>query len=127
MKISRVDEGTIVPKLLPNAGVEPTNLFRLEVRIVAENFVLAGWRTEPGRITRMQNRVRNRKFVITRDPPGPDATELVEVIVATAANQSQALEWNNGGLHESCDLLGVIADEGRLRSEILGDKRSFLA
>ena len=50
VKISRVDEDAIVPELLPYPDVEPAHFFRLEAQIVAKDLVLAGWRTEPGRI-----------------------------------------------------------------------------
>src|SRR5262249_2913164 len=126
VKIGCVDEDAVIPELLPHPNVEAANPLRLEVWIIPENFVLAGWRTEPGCIAGMQNCVRRFEFVIASDPPSPDVAKLVEMIVATARDQIQALEGHDACLQESRGLLGVIADECWLRPKLLGNEWPFL-
>lgn len=62
-------------------------------------------------------RVGFRDEIAASKPVSPDIAELIEVIVASAGDEVQALEWRDARLEENRRFFRVIADEGRLRSK----------
>lgn len=90
LEVGGTKNDSIVPKRLRHPRVEAANFFRIEIEVVPENLVLTGRRTEARRVTRMQDRVGRLDLVAARKAIGPDAAELIEVIVAPARDQVQA-------------------------------------
>lgn len=90
LEVGGTKNDSIVPKRLRHPRVEAANFFRIEIEVVPENLVLTGRRTQARRVTRMQDRVGRLDLVAARKAIGPDAAELIEVIVAPARDQVQA-------------------------------------
>ena len=127
MKIREADRDPAAPKSLLYTQVPSQVALRFQPEVVAENLVLTARRTEPRRDAGMQVRIGFRNQIAAGKPIGPNVAELIEVIVATARNQVQILERADAGLKENRGLLGMIADESRLRSKRLRNKRTFLS
>ena len=93
MKISQADCHPVFPEPLLYTHVPTQIVFRLQSEIVPENLVLTARRTEPRRNAGMQRCVCLVDFVTPREPISPDATELVEVIEASARDKNQIVDW----------------------------------
>src|SRR5437764_15420500 len=95
MKIGRADGHASIPESLLETSVPGKIFFRLQRRqrltriwVEAKNLVLTAWRTESGRDTRVQRRVRLVNLVTARDPICPNVAELVEVIDSSAGDKN---------------------------------------
>ena len=126
MKIGRTEPDPVVPKRLLESRVPSEVFFRLEPEIVSKNLVLAARGAESGCDAGMK-RPGWFEDVIAGHTVGPDISELIEMIETPARHQGQIGERRHGYLQETRGLLGMVADEFRLRSEDLQNKRAFLS
>src|ERR1700737_829639 len=117
MKIGCTDSDAPVPKSLFKSGVPPEILFGLQrrqrlsgKRIESKNLVLAAGWTEPRRHARVQRRVCFVDLVTARDSIGPNVTELVEVIEASAGDENEIVDVYCR-LQKSRDLLRLVPNE----------------
>ena len=122
MKISQAESHTLFPKPLLNADVPTEIFFRLQIWVVAKDFVLTAGRTESSRHTRVQRCIGLVDLITASDAIRPDAAELVEVIEAPAGHEDQIFDRGKRRLRETCDLIGVIANERGTKQY----KRAFL-
>src|SRR5437588_12511456 len=119
MKISRADTYSPIPKTLFESNIPSKIFFRLQrrqwlsrIRIKPENLVLAARRTESGRHACVQRRVRFVDLITARRAIGPNVSELIEVIDASAGIENEMVDVERG-LQKSRDLFGFVADEVR--------------
>src|SRR5262245_29934625 len=108
----------MVPEALFEANFPAEILFRLQTKIVSKNLVLAARRTKARRNARMHDSLRRRNPVTAGKTIRPDPAELVEMVVTPAGDQIQSRQRVRVRFQIDRTLIGVIADKGRLRSEI---------
>src|SRR6266481_2694705 len=126
MKVRQIDCNALLPKLLPNTYVPAEVFFGIQIRVVAEDNVLTARRTESCRNARVQRCVCLVDLVAAGNAITPHAAELVEIIEPAAGNKDQILDWRQRYLCKPRNVLGVVADESRLRPERLRNERALL-
>ncbi len=89
VKISRADRYTPIPKSLLNARVPSKILFRIEIGVVSENFILAARRTKSRGDAGVQRRVRLVDLVTARDTISPNVAKLIEMIDSSTGDEDQ--------------------------------------
>src|SRR5205085_11449224 len=77
VEISRADSYAVVPERLFNSHVPAEAVCRSEVKIIAEDFILAAGWAETGGDTCMQNCFRFVDGTVAGKPVGPNITELI--------------------------------------------------
>ena len=71
---------------------QPRTFSGSKSEVVPENFVLTARRTETGRDTRVQSRVRFVDLVAAGKAIGPDVAELIEMIETSASDEDQVFD-----------------------------------
>src|SRR5581483_1416309 len=128
MEISRPGRDPFIPKALLDARI-PAETFLRPQRvglILTKDHVLRARRTESGRDARVQRRVCLVDLVTARETIRPNLAVLIELRVATAADQNEIVDLS-GRFREDRPLFRMIADERGLMSESLANERPLLS
>src|SRR4051794_28041179 len=119
VKVSGVQAHAPMTKSLLDSDIESAVPLRIQIKIVAEDFVLAARRTKSRGVTRMHRRVRRLDHVAAGKTISPYIAKLIKVIEPSTSDEIQTFYRHDARLNETSCFIGVIANESRLRPEIL--------